>query len=130
MAGKRRSAVFNNQNSWDHDIVIKRECRRLKKLGYSVEREYEIPLEQKLHKIIIDIRAVRDTEELLIEVGTLCHSNGDRLPLLKRLRPTAKIIHIHQWKNYNITDSKCHSLFLEKELCKGWKKDLEKLYEL
>jgi hypothetical protein len=92
----------------EHNIAIKQEVKRLEKLGYVCEREYEIPLgtgKGHGHRLVVDIRATRANEELLIEVGSLSNVHGNRLQLLKKLRPHAKIVHITQWKNYlNIFD--------------------------
>lgn len=82
-----------------HDLVIEDEVNRLKKIGYQCQREYTIPIakgKRRGQRITVDIRAVRDREELLIEVGSLSNSHGKRLELLKSLHPDAKIIHITQ----------------------------------
>lgn len=86
----------------EHSRAIQFEVKRLTKLGYKCQTEYPIYLTTRSNrkKIVVDIRAVKVNEELLIEVGTIRNFHGNRFELLRQLRPNAKLIHITQWKNF------------------------------
>lgn len=86
----------------EHDYCIIETISALMNRGFTCYPEYEIPLDQRKrgYRIVVDILALRDNEEILIEVGTLSHKYEDRLRFLKTLKPKAKIFHITQWKNW------------------------------
>lgn len=87
---------------FEHDYCIVETISNLMDRGFTCYSEYEIPLDNRKrgYRVVVDIVAMRDNEEVLIEVGTLSPIHGDRLRLLKKLRPKAKIFHITQWKNW------------------------------
>jgi hypothetical protein len=107
--------IDQDWGNWDHQICIAEEAYNLMKLGYRCYLEYEIELPQRgyyrngkvRHKVIVDLYATKGSEKILVEVGTLAprRENENRINLLKKLMPRAKIIWVHQWKNYGITDS-------------------------
>lgn len=70
--------------------------------GFICYLEYEIPFDRRKrgYRVVVDIFAKRDSEEILVEVGTLSPRHGDRLKLLRMLKPKAKVVHITQWKNW------------------------------
>jgi len=76
----------------------------LQNKGYKVQTEYPIPVPLKLQAkykkrtVVVDIYGTKNNQEVIIEVGYLSQNHvGERIALLK---PNAKIIHVHQWKNY------------------------------
>ena len=84
----------------NHNCCIAEIAGELLGKGYHVYLEYKIgkyPSAPNLRNICykVDIYAVKDSEEIIIEVGSL--SQYDKLQELKRLKPTAKIIHVLQW---------------------------------
>lgn len=88
-------------HSWSgcHDTCIVQTVSELIERGYSCYLEYEIVITPKT-KAVVDIYAVKDQNELLIEIGYLSLQHGNRIGLLKALMPNAKVIWIKQWKNY------------------------------
>lgn len=109
----------------DHNYCVVDEVSRLMKKGYACYLEYEIfigPTDlystcktKRGYRAAVDVYAMRGNEEVIIEVGTLSLTHGyeDRIALLKHLRPKAKIIHVHQWKNYGINGSLMRMLWYE-----------------
>ena len=98
----------NNFVGSDHYICCQQVAKELHKKGYVITTEYEIPVPielQKIYerkKIVIDVHGVKAEKEILVEVGYLSQNSifFGRIELLKKLRPKAKILHVHQWKNY------------------------------
>lgn len=99
----------------DHDNCIVDLAAELFDRGYSVYLEFRFYLEEGTNmngkRLIVDIYATKGTEELIIEVGslspthTLClNVREERFRLLKKLCPTAKIVHVTQWKNWLTND--------------------------
>jgi len=88
--------------SQDHNFCIIDMVSEYMDRGYTCYVEYEIPLDNRPrgYRVVVDILALKENQEVLIEVGSLSPVHGDRIALLKKLRPTAKIIHITQWKNW------------------------------
>lgn len=70
--------------------------------GFSCYLEHEIALDDRPRgkRAVVDILGLKEDQEVLIEVGTLSPIHGNRLVLLKKVRPEAKVIHITQWKNW------------------------------
>lgn len=103
-----------NWKNGDHELCMIDEVSKLMKRGFACYIEEELRIDRKLrYRAIVDIYAIRKNKEILVEIGTLSKAHGDRLVLLKQLKPNAKIIHIHQWKNYGITNSYMEYLYLE-----------------
>ena len=85
----------------EHEFCIIDTVSEFMNRGYVCYLEYEIILDRKRgFKLVVDVLAIKKEQRVLIEVGTLSSIHGDRLKLLKTLRPKAKIIHITQWKNF------------------------------
>jgi len=101
----------------DHELCMIDEVSKLMERGFTCYIEEELQIgpskTNREYKAVVDIYAVRKSEEILIEIGTLSVAHGDRLILLKQLKPNAMIIHIHQWKNYGITNSYMEYLYFE-----------------
>jgi len=87
----------------DHTYCIVDEVAKLMKRGYHCYLEYEIPLGNR-KKIVVDIYAVKGDKQVLIEVGTLSYCHSDRFEIIRKLYPKAKIVWVHQWKNYGLGD--------------------------
>ena len=75
--------------------------------GFTCYIDYEVSLGSgKRKRLEVDVFAKKNQELILVEVGTLSYmqhglnSPKDRLKLLKQIMPTAKVIHITQWKNF------------------------------
>ncbi len=94
----------------DHDNCIVDLASELFSKGYRVFLEYPFYLGKGKNntklRVVVDIYALKMGNEIIAEVGTLSltHTNGigqsERIQLLKKLCPKAKIIHITQWKNW------------------------------
>lgn len=88
----------------EHDLCIIDIASELFIKGFDVYLEYEISLNSKRKKLIVDIYAKRGKEKYLIEVGTLAERTEfiplNRLRYLKTLMQDAKVIHMTQWKNW------------------------------
>lgn len=99
----------------NHTYALIEEAGKLFDLGYSVYIEHPIPLEYG--KAIVDIYAEKDNQEIIIEIGTLSRprcmcdkwhtgkialptDRSDRIDSLRKAKPKAKIIWVHQWKNW------------------------------
>lgn len=115
-----------------HDVCVVDIVSELMDKGYTCYLEYEIlfPNATKKHKqrAVVDVYAVKQEKEVIVEVGTLSPQHGDRIKQLKELMPKAKILWIHQWKNYfSVYDSdREYKAWLTKRW--AWKYDRE-LYE-
>lgn len=105
MCSESGREVTGNQN---HDYCVIDEVCKLMDKGYSCYLEYEIPIgpskTKRGYTAVVDIYAIKEKRQILLEIGTLSASHGNRILLLKELKPHAKIIHVHQWKNYGIND--------------------------
>lgn len=90
--------------TWNHELCIVDEVMKLTNRGFTCYVEHAIYLQQGTQKrIVVDIYARKEDQEVIIEVGTLYERWVEgRLNFLKKLFPKAKIIHVHQWKNYGI----------------------------
>ena len=100
----------------DHNYCVVNEVSKLMDRGFTCYLEYEILIgggRRLGYRAVVDIYAVRGKQEILIEVGTLSVAHGDRIALLQRLKPNAKVIHVHQWKNYGINDVLMRELYYE-----------------
>jgi hypothetical protein len=97
----------------DHEYCIIDVVDELITRGYRCYLEYEVSLGYKgktttSHNrrnrpsyIAVDIYAVRDADQIVVEVGTLApRKEGDRMTLLRKLFPEAKLVHVTQWKNF------------------------------
>ena len=109
---------MKNISQHNHDFVVVEEVSKLMDRGFTcyVEEEIFIGPSRKTkrgYRAVVDIYAVRGNEEIIIEVGTLSVRHGDRLSLLHKLKPNAKIIHVHQWKNYGVNDYRMWMLHYE-----------------
>lgn len=85
----------------DHDYAIIDITVELMNRGFTCYLEHIILLgggKRLGYRVVVDIYAKRNEEEILIEVGSL--SGDNRLMRLKALKPTAQIIHVTQWKNF------------------------------
>lgn len=112
----------------DHDNCIVDLASELFGRGYSVYLEFPFYLEEgtKMNgkRLVVDIYAMKETEELIIEVGSLspnhtfCPSplliRQERFKLLKTLCPKAKIIHITQWKNW-VSTNECLNAWTDEQ---------------
>lgn len=90
----------------NHILCIIEVAAKLFDKGYNVYLEYKIqkyPNTPNLRNMCYkaDIYAVKDQQEIIIEVGSL--SQHSKLKELKRLKPNAQIIHILQWGKSNST---------------------------
>jgi len=92
------------QNYWDHEQAIIEVVCELMDQGYACYLEYSIPIAlsktKRGYHALVDIYAAKGKKEILIEVGTLSMGHGERIALLKKLMPQAKVIHVTQWKNF------------------------------
>jgi hypothetical protein len=113
-------------SSWSgcHDSCIVDNVVSLMDRGYTCYLEYEVELGGR-KKVVIDIYAKREEKEVVIEVGYLSQSHGDRIEALKALFPKATIIHVHQWKNYfSVYD--CDEEYIRQRVMRyAWQKDRE-----
>ena len=113
-------------HSWSdcHELCIIDNIVELMNRGYTCYPEYELAISEKM-KAIVDIYAVKGDKAILVEVGTLSQLHGNRIELLKSLMPKAKIVHIHQWKNYfSVYD--CDEEYIRSYVKEyAWKKDRE-----
>jgi hypothetical protein len=99
----------------DHDFCIVDIVKELVDRGYTCYLEFEVFLTIK-HKIVIDVCAMKQGSMILIEVGTLSpRKEGDRITLLKALFPSARIVHITQWKNWGIITYRWVETFVDLE---------------
>ena len=102
----------------DHEMCIIDEAAKLMDRGFSCYLEYEIIT--PCRKYFVDIYGVKGNKEIIIEVGTLSretrYNQESRLAELKQIMPQAKIVHIHQWKNYYITEGSMLQFAFENEL--------------
>jgi len=89
----------------DHEYCVVDEVSKLMDKGYDCYLEYPIFFMDggKKRRLIIDIYAIKGNRKIIVEVGTLNRGTW-RLRKLKELCPDAKIIHVHQWKNYGLGD--------------------------
>jgi len=98
---------FTSPNN--HELCIIEEVTKLMKLGYTCYLEEELWVGTSKTKrgcrAVVDIYATKGKQEILVEVGTLSCVHGDRIILLRKLKPNAKVVHIQQWKNYGINES-------------------------
>jgi len=84
---------------WDHQLCIIDEVIKLMDKGYTCYLEQNISNEQKGNRgIFVDIFASKGNEKLIVEVGTCYHT----LDEYKIRMPDAKVIFVHQWKNYGM----------------------------
>jgi hypothetical protein len=93
----------------NHDLCVIDAISELIEAHYTCYLEYEIVINEK-GRIKVDILAIRNTEKVIVEVGTLSNRHGERLEMLRLLEPKARIVHIRQWKNYGITESLLYML--------------------
>ena len=102
----RKTLRLSGSNN--HEYCVIDEVCKLMERGYDCYPEYEIwigPSKTKRgYRAVVDIYAIRGKQEIIVEVGTLSPSHGDRIFLLQKLKPNAKIVHVHQWKNYGINE--------------------------
>lgn len=87
----------------EHNYCIVEIVEKLMKQGYTCYLEHKILLGTGKglgHRLEVDIYAKKDEKEMFIEVGTLSNIHEERLALLKKLNPKAKIFHYTQWKNF------------------------------
>jgi len=127
---------FGGEISNNHDYCVVDEVTELMEKGYTCYLEYEIPIgpsETKRgpsqhgqgYRAVVDIYAVKEKQEIIVEVGTLSVAHGDRIALLKKLKPNAKIIHVHQWKNYGINEDLIWRLHIDWKRRIAWDKYVE-----
>lgn len=93
---------MNVQTNRNHAYAIVDIIVELMNQGYICYPEYEFPLNEwkDRTRLVVDVYAVKRQKEILVEVGLLSNTHPDRLELLKKLKPNAKVIHVTQWKNY------------------------------
>lgn len=78
--------------------------------GFTCYLEHEITDNIKNHRIFVDIYAKKKDKEIIVEVGTCSH-----LPIeYKQFKPNAKLIFVHQWKNYGINESRLYYEWLNR----------------
>jgi hypothetical protein len=89
----------------EHVYCIVQTASEMIDRGFTCYLEHEIPLDDRPRgkRAVVDILALKKGQEVLIEVGSLSPAHGNRLELLKKVRPSAKVIHITQWKNWLTT---------------------------
>ena len=94
--------IFYGFCGFEHNYCIIDTVSEFMNRGFSCYLEYEIPLDNRKrgYRVVVDILAKRANEEILVEVGTLSSIHGDRLKLLRMVKPKAKIFHVTQWKNW------------------------------
>ena len=87
---------------WDHEVCIIDEVASLLDKGFHCYLEYNIKERSSKGSkgIFVDIYAIRGDEEIIIEVGTCCHLPQE----YKNAKPKAKLIFVHQWKNYGLNN--------------------------
>ena len=85
----------------EHETCIADVATEMFIRDFTVYLEHKISLLPETKKaVVVDIYAKKNEVEILIEVGTLSVIHGDRLQVLRRLKPEAKILHVTQWKNW------------------------------
>lgn len=93
----------------DHEKCIVDEAAQLMDRGFTCYLEYVVPKHgHGSCRYEIDVYARKGKQEIILEVGTL--SSLDKLEALRKMFPNAKIIWIHQWKNYGITNGRMELL--------------------
>ena len=120
----KKTLRFSSSNN--HYFCVIEEVVKLMNSGYTCYLEEELwiaPSKTKRgYRAVVDIYAVKGKQEVLVEVGTLSVSHGDRITLLKKLKPNSKIIHVHQWKNYGITEDLIWRLHMDWKRQIAWDK--------
>lgn len=98
--------IDEDWSNWDHQLCVVDEVVKLMDRNFVCYLEHEIPLTSDYRKkLFVDILAIKGEKKILLEIGSLSpRQEGDRFSILKSLMPNAKIIHVHQWKNYGINE--------------------------
>lgn len=102
--------------SKDHEYCTVDIIEQLMEQGYRCYIEYDILTGKgKRQRITPDIYAIKDTQQIFVEIGTLSKPET-RFSIIKSFYPNAKIIHVIQWKNYGITESSIEYRMILKKL--------------
>jgi hypothetical protein len=85
---------IEDMQGWYHNYAVVDVVAEFMDRGYDCYLEYAVPKDEK-HFVYVDACAVRGDAKVLIEVSQLAQQHrGDRVRLLKKLVPNAKVLHI------------------------------------
>jgi len=92
--------VLEQYPKWHHNLTMIEVVSELMDRGFTCYLEQEIPKDEN-HNVSVDIYAVKDERELIMEIGYLSQlCKGERMRLLRTLKPDADIVHITTLANW------------------------------